>query len=58
MSVKPGAMGLWQASGRSHIGYPERARIEMRYIDQACMLFDMKIIIGNFVSVFKGKGAY
>ncbi|ALB29550.1 sugar transferase [Companilactobacillus heilongjiangensis] len=58
LSVKPGAMGLWQASGRSHIGYPERARIEMRYIDQACMLFDMKIIIGNFVSVFKGKGAY
>jgi len=58
LSVKPGAMGLWQASGRSHIGYPERARIEMRYIDQACMLFDMKIIIGNFVSVFKGKGSY
>nr|WP_137611795.1 sugar transferase [Companilactobacillus huachuanensis] len=58
LSVKPGAMGLWQASGRSHIGYPERARIEMRYIDQACMLFDIKIIIGNFVSVFKGKGAY
>ena len=58
LSVKPGAMGLWQASGRSHIGYPERARIEMRYIDQACMLFDIKIIIGNFVSVLKGKGAY
>ncbi|CAJ1182651.1 sugar transferase [Companilactobacillus nantensis] len=58
LSVKPGAMGLWQASGRSHIGYPERAQIEMRYIDQACMLFDIKIIIGNFISVFKGKGAY
>lgn len=58
LSVKPGAMGLWQASGRSHIGYPERAQIEMRYIDKACMCFDFKIIVGNFISVFKGKGAY
>ncbi|WP_270768934.1 sugar transferase [Lacticaseibacillus rhamnosus] len=25
LSTRPGAMGLWQASGRSNIGYPERA---------------------------------
>ena len=27
LSVKPGAMGLWQASGRSNIGYPDRKSV-------------------------------
>jgi lipopolysaccharide/colanic/teichoic acid biosynthesis glycosyltransferase len=58
LSVKPGAMGLWQASGRSQVGYPERANIEMKYIDEANVLLDLKIIFGNFISIFKGKGAY
>lgn len=58
LSVKPGAMGLWQAVGRSQIGYPERANIEMRYIDEAGVLLDLKIIFGNFVNIFKGDGAY
>lgn len=58
LSVKPGAMGLWQAVGRSKIGYPERANIEMVYIDKACFSFDIKIIFGNLTNIFKGKGAY
>lgn len=27
LSVKPGAMGLWQATGRSNISYPERCDV-------------------------------
>lgn len=58
LSVKPGAMGLWQARGRSEIGYPERANIEMEYIAHAGILMDLKIMILNFWNIFKGKGAY
>jgi len=58
LSVKPGAMGLWQASGRSEIGYPERANIEMNYVDSACFILDVKIIFGNIINIFKGSGAY
>lgn len=58
LSVKPGAMGLWQARGRSEIGYPERANIEMEYIEHASLLMDFKIMIMNFWNIFKGKGAY
>mgnify|MGYP004477034891 CR=1 FL=1 len=58
LSVKPGAMGLWQASGRSEIGYPERANIEMNYVDNACFILDVKIIFGNIINIFKGSGAY
>jgi len=58
LSVKPGAMGLWQASGRSKIGYPERAEIEMSYIDHANLWYDFKIIIMNLINIFRREGAY
>lgn len=58
LSVKPGAMGLWQASGRSNIGYPERCDLELSYVDQASYWFDTKIMFKNIISIFKSTGAY
>lgn len=58
LSVKPGAMGLWQASGRSQIGYPQRAEIEMKYIDHASISLDLQILGKNLVNIFSRKGAY
>lgn len=58
LSVKPGAMGLWQASGRSNVGYPERANIEEYYVSHISFGMDCKIVYGNFKSIFFGKGAY
>lgn len=58
LSVKPGIMGLWQAQGRSNIGYPQRADIEMDYVDNASYWFDLKVLIKNIVIVFKKDGAY
>lgn len=57
LSVKPGAMGLWQASGRSEIQYPERAELEIGYVDQADLWFDFKILFMTVIAVFKGEGA-
>lgn len=58
LSVKPGAMGLWQAKGRSKIGYPRRAKIEEYYVDHACLRLDLKILVANIINIFKGNGAY
>lgn len=58
LSVKPGAMGLWQASGRSNIGYPERCDMELGYVDKASYWFDCKIMFKNIISIFKHTGAY
>lgn len=58
LSVKPGAMGYWQASGRSNIGYPERAEIELYYVEHATFLFDLEIMIKNLLSILKSEGAY
>lgn len=58
LSMTPGAMGWWQASGRSNIEYPERCEVELYYIDHASLGFDLKIIFMNIISIFKNTGAY
>ncbi|MDC7952578.1 sugar transferase [Liquorilactobacillus mali] len=58
LSVTPGAMGYWQASGRSNIEYPERCEYELYYVDHACFLFDLKILLKNIVAIFKADGAF
>ncbi|MCP0887616.1 sugar transferase [Ligilactobacillus sp. WILCCON 0076] len=58
LSVTPGAMGYWQASGRSSIGYPKRCELELYYVDHASLWFDFKIMLKNIVSIFKTDGAF
>ncbi|MGV0168885.1 sugar transferase [Furfurilactobacillus sp. WILCCON 0119] len=58
LSVTPGAMGLWQASGRSNIGYPERCEIELSYVDHASLGFDIKIFFRNILHIATSDGAY
>lgn len=57
LSVKPGAMGLWQATGRSTIAYPERAELELTYAKEANMWFDFKIIFKTIAAIFQRDGA-
>jgi len=58
LSVTPGAMGYWQASGRSMIPYPKRCDYELYYVDHASILFDLKILFKSVISIFKADGAY
>ncbi|RXT58691.1 sugar transferase [Lacticaseibacillus chiayiensis] len=58
LSAKPGAMGLWQASGRSGIPYPERAELELYYVRHRSMHYDLLILCKNIVSILKKDGAF
>lgn len=58
LSVRPGALGLWQASGRSLIEYPERTDIELEYVANAGFWYDIGIVFRNLIAIFKSKGAY
>ena len=58
LTAKPGAMGLWQASGRSAIGYPERASLEIYYVKHRTFSFDMSILFRNIISIIKRDGAF
>ena len=58
LSAKPGAMGLWQASGRSNIGYPERAELELYYVRNRSFHYDLEILLKNIASIIKTDGAF
>lgn len=58
LSVRPGALGLWQASGRSLIEYPERTKIELEYVANAGFWYDIGIVFRNVIAIFKSEGAY
>ncbi|WP_407633282.1 sugar transferase [Lacticaseibacillus paracasei] len=58
LAAKPGAMGLWQASGRSNIGYPERAELELFYVRNRSFHYDLVILLKNITSIFKADGAF
>lgn len=58
LSVKPGVTGLWQVSGRSDINYPERVNLELYYVYNQSLLFDLSILIRTVLIVLTKKGAY
>lgn len=58
LSMKPGITGVWQASGRSEVPYPERCGLELSYLSNQSIAYDFKLIIETIKSVLVGKGAY
>lgn len=58
LSVKPGLTGLWQISGRSNLGFDEMVRLDLKYIAERNLVYDIKIIIKTIPAVLKFYGAY
>jgi len=56
--VKPGITGLWQISGRSNIGFKEMIWLDLYYIENQSILFDLEILFETIPVVLFGKGAY
>lgn len=57
LAVKPGLTGFWAANGRSDTTYTRRRAMEIYYIKNRSIMFDIKIILKTVISVFTGKGA-
>ncbi|MGG4547998.1 sugar transferase [Rossellomorea marisflavi] len=58
LSVKPGVTGYWQVSGRSDVGYPERVELELYYVYNQSLRFDVRILLKTISIVLLKKGAY
>lgn len=60
LTIRPGATGLWQVSGRNNIPYPRRVQIDLYYATSRHFLMDLWIIVKTVgVVVFlKDNGAY
>jgi exopolysaccharide biosynthesis polyprenyl glycosylphosphotransferase len=56
--VKPGITGLWQISGRSNLGFKEMVWLDLYYVENQSLLFDLEILFETIPVVLFGKGAY
>ena len=56
--VKPGVTGLWQVSGRSDLSWEKSVRLDLSYVDNWSMVFDILIIAKTVRAVFMRTGAY
>jgi lipopolysaccharide/colanic/teichoic acid biosynthesis glycosyltransferase len=56
--VKPGITGLWQISGRSKVGFRDMIWLDLYYVENQSLLFDLEIIFATIPVVLFGKGAY
>ncbi len=56
--TKPGITCYWQISGRNDISFDEWIEMDLRYINEASLLTDIKILLLTVKAVITGKGAY
>jgi len=58
LALRPGLTGTWVVCGRSAIGYPRRAELELSYIRQWSLWRDVKILLQTIPVVLLGRGAH
>ncbi len=56
-TVKPGLSGYWQTEGRSRVSYDERVSMDVYYIKNWSLLFDLKILLKTPLVVLRADGA-
>ena len=56
LDMKPGLTGLWQVSGRNRLPFEEMVKLDLFYIENWSLLFDMKIILRTVMVMLRGDG--
>ncbi len=57
LSVTPGCTGLWQVSGRNNLCFKEMVELDITYIENRCIWFDIKIMFRT-VKAMVAQDAY
>lgn len=58
LTVRPGITGLWQVSGRADVSYEQRVRLDMHYIRNWSIWFDLQLLYQTIPAVLRRRGAY
>jgi exopolysaccharide biosynthesis polyprenyl glycosylphosphotransferase len=58
LDAVPGMTGYWQISGRSNLSFEEMVRLDLYYIENWSLSFDVKIILRTLGAVVRREGAY
>ncbi|NKD37693.1 sugar transferase [Enterococcus casseliflavus] len=56
--VKPGCTGLWQVNGRNDVDFHDMVELDLKYIINQSILYDIKIILKTVIVMMKPDGAY
>ena len=56
--AKPGMTGLWQISGRSDLDWESSVMLDLNYVENWSLSFDLAILMKTFAVVVRGTGAY
>jgi exopolysaccharide production protein ExoY len=57
LSVKPGATGFWQVSGRSEINFDKRIEMDAQYVRKRSLAYDLWIVAKTPWAMISGRGA-
>jgi exopolysaccharide biosynthesis polyprenyl glycosylphosphotransferase len=58
LEVRPGITGLWQVSGRSELSFDECVKLDLFYIENWSLAYDLYIIAKTIPVLFSRRGAY
>lgn len=58
LKVTPGLTGLWQVSGRSNVPFDEMVRLDVHYINNWSLGFDLRILFKTIPVMIQGTGGY
>lgn len=58
LDVMPGLTGLWQIIGRAQLEFDDRLRLDIAYIERACVWLDISILLRTVLAVFESRGAH
>jgi exopolysaccharide production protein ExoY len=57
LAALPGMTGLWQVMGRADLRFDEQVRLDVEYIEQQSLLFDLKLMLMTVPAVVTSRGA-
>ena len=58
LGAVPGMTGYWQISGRSNLSFEDMVRLDLHYMENWSLSFDLKIILKTLGAVLRREGAY
>lgn len=58
LAVLPGCTGLWQVSGRNHVGFGDMVEFDLQYIRQQSIIVDLRILLKTVRVMFGTKDAF
>ena len=57
-AVRPGVTGITQVSGRSDLDWEDAIRLDLHYVENRSLTFDLRILLRTVPAVLRARGAY